>query len=424
MLQVKGTYLYEDGRPFYWLGDTAWLMFYNLDKEEIARYLKNRSLLGYNVVQVVLMYSSDKSRDINEMPHKKADVYSDEYFEKVSFAIEYAAALGIYFAVLPFWGSIIKNSLLSEEEILAYADKVCDKLGKYDNIIWVVGGDVRGDVNPALFNKIGNRLKQLTPEKLVTYHPFGRTGSYLWFNDAPWLDFNMFQSGHRRYDQLTLSSWDDNKQDEGAFGEDNYKYVLKNFSYSTKKPCLDAEPSYEGIVQGLHDVKEPYWEARHVRRYLYWSILAGACGFTYGNNAIIQFSKGAEGAYGCRESWEDALHSPGGAQMQYLFALMKRLNFTVGRPMNDTILNNKILRHYMCAFGGENYYLLYTYKGDLAKIDFSAYANKRMNGYFVNPENGSMSYIDTYFGKNTLELRPVRRRKLSNDWLILFEEEK
>lgn len=234
----------------------------------------------------------------------------------------------------------------------------------------------------------------------------------------------MFQSGHRRYDQLTLSSWDDNKQDEGAFGEDNYKYVLKNFSYSTKKPCLDAEPSYEGIVQGLHDVKEPYWEARHVRRYLYWSILAGACGFTYGNNAIIQFSKGAEGAYGCRESWEDALHSPGGAQMQYLFTLMKRLNFTVGRPMNDTILNNKILRHYMCAFGGENYYLLYTYKGDLAKIDFSAYANKRMNGYFVNPENGSMSYIDTYFGKNTLELRPVRRRELSNDWLILFEEEK
>lgn len=110
--------------------------------------------------------------------------------------------------------------------------------------------------------------------------------------------------------------------------------------------------------------------------------------------------------------------------MQYLFALMKRLNFTVGRPMNDTILNNKILRHYMCAFGGESYFLLYTYKGDLAKIDFSAYANKRMNGYFINPENGSMSYIDTYFGKNTLELRPVRRRELSNDWLILFEEEK
>ena len=46
-----------------------------------------------------------------------------------------------------------------------------------------------------------------------------------------------------------------------------------------------------------------------------------------------------------------------------------------------------------------------------------------MAAYFVNPENGSMSYINTFCGQNTLELRPVRRRELSNDWLILFEEE-
>ena len=64
-MQIKGNYIYKDGSPFYWQGDTAWLMFYNLGREEIARYLKNRSLLGYNVIQVVLNYSSDKSRDIN-----------------------------------------------------------------------------------------------------------------------------------------------------------------------------------------------------------------------------------------------------------------------------------------------------------------------------------------------------------------------
>ena len=424
MLQIKGNYIYKDGSPFYWQGDTAWLMFYNLGREEIARYLKNRSLLGYNVIQVVLNYSSDKSRDINEMPHERADVYSEEYFAKVTFAIEYAASLGMYFAVLPLWGSLVKNALMTECEIMEYVDMVSRRLGKYDNVIWVVGGDVRGDVNFALFDKIGKKLKENTPEKLVTFHPFGRTGSYLWFNDAPWLDFNMFQSGHRRYDQLTLSSWDDNNlQNEDAFGEDNYKYVLKNFSYKIKKPCLDAEPSYEGIVQGLHDPMEPYWEARHVRRYMYWSVLAGACGFTYGNNAIIQFSKDGRGAYGCRETWEYALHSPGGAEVQYLFALMKRLNFTKGRPMNETVLNNKILSHYICAFGGDNYYMVYTYKGDLVRIDFSAYSKKRMAAYFVNPENGSMSYINTFCGQNTLELRPVRRRELSNDWLILFEEE-
>ncbi len=62
MLQVKGAYLYENGRPFYWLGDTAWLMFYNLDREEIARYLKNRSMLGYNVILYFCMVRKIKKR--------------------------------------------------------------------------------------------------------------------------------------------------------------------------------------------------------------------------------------------------------------------------------------------------------------------------------------------------------------------------
>lgn len=340
MLKVKKLYIYEDDKPFYWLGDTAWLMFYNLDEREIERYLINRSELGYNVIQAVLLYSSPKHKDINEMPHAQIDPMSNEFLDKVIFTIELAKKLHIYLALLPMWGSVIKNKLLEDLEVIDYVRVVANRLKEYDNIIWVLGGDVRGDANFNLFNQLGNLLKEITPDKLVTFHPFGRTGSYLWFNDAKWLDFNMFQSGHRRYDQLTLSSWDDNNQDEAAFGEDNYKYVDKGLNYKIKKPILDAEPSYEGIVQGLHDSKEPYWEARHVRRYLYWSILAGACGFTYGNNAIIQFARTPFGSYGVRETWEEGLHSPGAAQMQYLFNFMKKLDFTKGRPMNEVILNN------------------------------------------------------------------------------------
>ena len=36
----------------------------------------------------------------------------------------------------------------------------------------------------------------------------------------------------------------------------------------------------------LHDPSEPYWTAKHVRRYAYWSVLTGACGHTYGDNAL------------------------------------------------------------------------------------------------------------------------------------------
>src|SRR5688572_17900341 len=36
-----------DGRPFFWLGDTAWELFHRLNREEATQYLKNRSDKGF-----------------------------------------------------------------------------------------------------------------------------------------------------------------------------------------------------------------------------------------------------------------------------------------------------------------------------------------------------------------------------------------
>jgi hypothetical protein len=49
----------------------------------------------------------------------------------------------------------------------------------------------------------------------VGNHPFGRTQSSGWFHQENWLDFNMFQSGHRDYAQ-------DINQADLRYGEDNW----------------------------------------------------------------------------------------------------------------------------------------------------------------------------------------------------------
>jgi hypothetical protein len=36
-------YLTKDGKPFFWLGDTAWELFHRLNREEAKIYLKNRA---------------------------------------------------------------------------------------------------------------------------------------------------------------------------------------------------------------------------------------------------------------------------------------------------------------------------------------------------------------------------------------------
>ena len=40
---------FEDGTPFFWLGDTAWELFHRLNKEETELYLENRRAKGFTL---------------------------------------------------------------------------------------------------------------------------------------------------------------------------------------------------------------------------------------------------------------------------------------------------------------------------------------------------------------------------------------
>ena len=416
MLTVKNNYLYRNNDIFFYQGDTAWLLFEKLSLEDIILYLNNRKSLGFNVIQATII-------------HTKKYINSDSlaiisYFNKIKAAIDYAKKIDMYFALLPCWGSILKLDIINEENAFKYADFLGKEFSSFNNIIWVLGGDIRGDYKPKVYNTMALTLKKYNSNRLMTFHPFGRTASYLWFNDEPWLDFNMFQSGHRRYDQLTLGQWDDNNANEDSFGEDNYKYVIKAKSYKNIKPILDGEPSYEGIVQGLHDQSQPYWEARHIRRYAYWSVLEGACGFCYGNSAVMQFHhfNDLDANYNVREEWTTAIHAPGGAQIQYLKELFIKYKFNNLKPEN-LVINNGIQHNRISCIADENHIICYSYLGNNITLNLSNYKNKKMNAYWMNPENNSKSFINTIYNCSEYTFIPTKRYELSNDWVLILEEE-
>ena len=63
----NGHYLqFEDGTPFFWLGDTSWELFHRLNLNEIEHYLDNRSKKGFNVVQAVVLAELDGLRTPNQ----------------------------------------------------------------------------------------------------------------------------------------------------------------------------------------------------------------------------------------------------------------------------------------------------------------------------------------------------------------------
>ncbi len=416
MLKIKGNYIYENEQPFFWLGDTAWLLFEKLTLEEAYQYLENRKKLGFNVIQCVLVHTyKDGYSCAGKSPLKP------EYWEEVKQVVSYAKELGLWMGILPAWGAMVKQDILNEQNIQSYASFLIKTFKEFDNIIWILGGDIRGDEYYGLYDTFGKLLKLGNPERLITFHPFGRTGSYQWFKDCSWLDFHMFQSGHRRYDQVQMNAWDDKVSKEDVFGEDNYKYVIKNKRVKPFKPCLDGEPSYEGILQGLHDNTQPYWQAKDVRRYAYWSVLEGACGFTYGNNAIMQFyRKGDSASYGVREEWKEALHMSGSQQMQYLKQLMESFDFTTGAARPDLVMDPKAKYEHISVFVGNSFILCYSYLGKAFSLNLQEFNGKYLCGYWMNPENGATTTIESFRIESQVEFHPLMRKEEENDWILVL----
>ena len=52
----NGRYLRNGEHPFFYLGDTAWLLCPVCDEEEAKLYLTNRRDKGFNVIQTVLIH--------------------------------------------------------------------------------------------------------------------------------------------------------------------------------------------------------------------------------------------------------------------------------------------------------------------------------------------------------------------------------
>lgn len=247
------------------------------------------------------------------------------YWDHMDYIIKTAEENGIYIGMVCIWGGLVKSGLMDVSESKQYGKFLAERYKDCPNIVWIIGGDIKGDVKKEVWETLAQTIRSIDKNYLMTFHPFGRTTSATWFNNSDWLDFNMFQSGHRRYGQ---------QKGDGDFTlpqhneEDNWRYVEYCHKMTPMKPVIDAEPVYEGIPQGLHNPKEPRWNDADVRRYAYWSVFAGSFGHTYGNNSIMQFYRsGIIPSYGAYESWWDALKNPGFNQMKYLKELILKFPF-------------------------------------------------------------------------------------------------
>lgn len=419
----------EKGDPFFWLGDTGWLLLQKLNHQDVEKYLDDRKAKGFNVIQMMVLhdaYDCNYYKDsalVNGnlvapyMTNGKefADYIQYDYWDNVEWVVDEAAKRGMYAALVPLWGSVVKSKQPTLAMIRIYTNLLCQKLQNRTNVVWLEGGDIRGDMFQELWNEMGDCLKLHNRKQLVTFHPYGRTQSSTWFHNAKWLDFNMIQSGHRSYEQ-----------DSAGYGEDNWKYIAADYSKTPSKPVIDGEPSYEGMPHGLHDTLQPRWTDDDVRRYAYWSVFAGACGFTYGNNSVMQFyMPGAKDrAYGATEPWTSAIDNKGAGQMQYLKRLMLSKPYFERVPDQSMVADSSGTRYdYVAATRGRKYAFFYTYNGRNFKVNAKILDAKKLKATWYNPRNGQTIAIGVMENKEVLNFNPPGEKQDGNDWVLILEKE-
>lgn len=406
IVSEEGRYLkHENGTPFFWLGDTGWLLPQRLNRDEAEYYLEQCKKAGYNVVQIQTLNNVPSMNAYGQYSHIDGYNFKDinrkgvyGYWDHMDYIIKTAARKGIYIGMVCIWGTPVSRGEMSVKEAKAYGQFLAERYKDDPNIIWFIGGDIRGDVKTAEWEALATSIRAIDKNHVMTFHPRGRTTSATWFNSADWLDFNMFQSGHRRYGQR---KGDGDYSIEENTEEDNWRFVEYSQSLKPLKPVIDGEPSYEDIPQGLHDPNETRWNDADVRRYAYWSVFAGSFGHTYGHNSIMQFIRpGVGAAYGATTPWYDALKDPGFNQMKYLKNLMLAFPYFERVPDQSIIAGVNGERYDRAiATCGKDYLMVYNYTGRPMQIDLGKISGAKKNVWWYSAKNGILSYIGEFDSK-------------------------
>ena len=435
MISSNNRYLqFENGSPFFWLGDTGWLVPQHLDRSEVEYYFNKCRRAGYNMVQIQVMDAVPSYNIYGQqsLPYgwdfTKADPEGEySYWDHLDYIVRKAEQNGIYIGMVAIWGSQVQSGNINAEQAKAYGKFLAERYKNNPNIIWIMGGDIQGDIHPEVWNALATSIKSIDNKHLMTFHPRGRYTSAKWWSKASWMDFHTFQSGHRKYGQRM-----GNKEYPipDSTEEDNWMYVDSTWAYKPIKPVLDDEPSYEDIPKGLHDANEARWQDYDVRRYAYWSVFAGSCGHTYGHNAIMQMLKPGYptgyGSDGTVKAWYQGLEDPGYNQMQYLSDLMLSFPYFERIPDQSIIVGKNGMKYdRLIATRGKDYLMVYNYNSNVMKIDLRKISGKKKLLWWFNPSDGAISFIGT--ADNTIiTMSPQIEKtdKINDRVLIAIDAEK
>lgn len=414
--------IHDDGKPFFYLGDTTWEIFHRLNRGEAEWFLRDRAAKGFTVMQSVVLAEEDGLNEPNPYGDRplidnNPTQPNEAYFEHVDFIVDVMASLGMWCGMLPTWGDKWNASkwgvgpeVFTPQNARVYGEFLGRRY-KNKPIIWIMGGDrpVETQAHRDILNAMAAGIKAGDEGRhLMTFHPTGRNTSSTVFHDADWLDFNMWQSGHTR-------------------NTPNWKDIARDYALTPTRPCMDGEPAYEDHPSAFN-IENGYIEAYDNRKSLYWALFAGAHGHTYGCHPIWQFyTLGKNPKSFCRHTWQEAIHFPGSSQMQYARRLIESRPFLSRIPDQSLILRQaqdgdvgEGSYHVQATRDADgSYAFAYCAAMKPVTIDLSKLSGEVLGVHWYDPRTGAAHHAGNIKNDGLREFTPPR---IWPDWVLVLDD--
>jgi hypothetical protein len=387
-----------DGHPFLLLGDAAWSLIAELDREEATAYLDDRAKRGFNAILVNLVEHQFSS-------HPPANAFGDlpfpqqpfaalgkNYFDHAAWVIDQALKRNMLVFVVPAYlgvnggdqGWYTQAAAAGPDTMRAYGEAVARRFQQYPNIVWVLGGDFDAP-DKTLVSHLAEGIAAISPGALQTVHGSRDTPGFEMWGGAQWFSMDAVYT----------------------YG-DVHNQVLERSSRS-RLPVILLEGAYE---------YERDTTARTIRRNAYGAMLGGAAGQFFGNNPVWHFS--GPGVFPSDQRWRDALDSPGAQSMTVLKAVLEQIEWFKLQPDRDRLITD-VEGSYAAAWPDHRLIAIY---GDAGQFQVKTDAMKgAASALWVDPASGRLIAAKSpqlRQGRQIYQTPPDRHNVPDSDWLLLI----
>jgi hypothetical protein len=391
---------YQDGTPFWLLGDTHWTLYNSIPKEKldqnsVKEYIDQRAKQGFNYIHSNLM-----SRATNEggsaFDNLSEQTLNPGYWQEVDSRIKYLNKKGITAMLFLSWakdgGS--KNdwkAFPNEEARLRYARYIMARYSAF-NVAFTVAGEWNEYGNKSMYEKIAQEMVKFDPhQRLIGIHPGESSYSVAEFATEDWMSFGDYQQNYKKL----------------------YERVLENLKYN--KPVINSEYAYYLRDQNKDGkVDKPNSATLDEIRHASWDIVMAGGYFVTGWGTTYFGGIRDPGPFNVNDPKNDDWET----QVQQIPKLFKNLDWWKFKPLEKRIKGegtNYVL-------GNENQQYI-VYVRDTNKPLSLSLTSETTGSYSIqlyNPRLGKFSELPNFKGKDSIILQPPSQE----DWVFVIKKNK